>query len=36
MKGKEAIDWKEEFPQALIGQGKTSSKRGLMGGSLNL
>jgi hypothetical protein len=36
MKGKEAIDWKEGFPQALIGQGKTSSRKSLMCDSLNL
>jgi hypothetical protein len=35
MKEKEAIDWKEGFQQALIGQGKTSSKKGLEGGSLS-
>jgi hypothetical protein len=36
MKGKKAIDWKEGFSQALIGQRKTSSRKGLMGDSLNL
>jgi hypothetical protein len=36
MKGKEAIDWKEGFQQALIGQGKIGSRRGLMGDSFNL
>jgi hypothetical protein len=36
MKGKETIDWKEGFPQALIGQKKTKSKKGLMGGFCNL
>jgi hypothetical protein len=36
MKGKEAIDWKEGFPQAFIGQWKTNSRRSLMCGSLNL
>jgi hypothetical protein len=36
MKGKKAIDWKEEFPQALTNQGKIGSRRGLMGGSFNL
>jgi hypothetical protein len=35
MNGKEAIDWKEGFPQALIGQGTTSSRKDLEGGSLS-
>jgi hypothetical protein len=35
MKEKEAIDWKEGFQQALIGQGKTSSRKGLEGGSFS-
>jgi len=36
MKGKETIDWKERFPQAFIGQKKTKSRKGLMGGFFNL
>jgi hypothetical protein len=35
MKGKETIDW-EGFSQAFISQGKTNSRRGFIGGSLNL
>jgi hypothetical protein len=35
MNGKEAIDQKEGFPQAFIGQGKTSSRKDLEGGSLS-
>jgi hypothetical protein len=30
LKGKEAIDWKEEFPQAFISRRKTSSKKVLL------
>jgi hypothetical protein len=36
MKGKKALDWKEGFSQALIGQRKTNLRKGLMGRSLNL
>jgi hypothetical protein len=35
MKEKEAINWKEGFQQSLIGQGKTSSRKGLEGGSFS-
>jgi len=35
MKKKEAIDWNEGFQQVFIGQGKTSSRKGLEGGSLS-
>jgi hypothetical protein len=36
MKGNEVINWKGGFSQAFINHGKTSSRRGLVGSSLNL